>query len=538
MQLVLSQRQSQSQKMKMSQSMRLSQRQIQSLRILSLSSGELRDEIYGTAEKNPALEVSGDSFEDGVSSGLMARARFSDNIRYGSSGKEGEEASERFQKALESNADTRVPLSDHLLHQLRSMNLSRDEAELCERLVGNLNANGFHILAPISLLDKSKPSNDERLLAKCIHIVQRLDPVGTCCTNFEHSLLIQAIDRGASGIVLFILNGHFDFLDPPVPEKVARKANRFIVSRRESAFSGAADELYPEFTERIPRKLLTEDDARDAISFIKTLDPFPARAFGVSSTNTVYPDVFVEKIPKVDADGDGKMNFETPDGIVVGEFMEECALKVSFSRASIPNMRISPEFSALEKKLSSVQADSLDEKGKAELRFARDSVQAAAAFIDSVSFREWTVVRAAVEIVRRQHAFFEKGARFLVPLKQKDVAGALGVDDSTISRMANGKFLSCEFGIFPFGYFFTNAVNEETVQKQKMNRIVGGDFAPTSKVGVKAEIESILRERSPDDKPLSDQKIADMLLERGIKIARRTVAKYRAELNINSSYER
>ena len=122
-----------------------------------------------------------------------------------------------------------------------------------------------------------------------------------------------------------------------------------------------------------------------------------------------------------------------------------------------------------------------------------------------------------------QAAFFEQGPRSLAPLRQKDVAELLGVHETTISRMANGKYVQCEWGLFEIGYFFTNQV---------------GTDKSTSQTGVKAEIEEILKAHEGDKKPLSDQKIADMLAERGIKIARRTVAKYRAALNINSSYSR
>ena len=90
--------------------------------------------------------------------------------------------------------------------------------------------------------------------------------------------------------------------------------------------------------------------------------------------------------------------------------------------------------------------------------------------------------------------------------------------------MASKKYLQCEWGLFELGYFFTNAV--------------GGESSNTSQEGVKVEIEAILKEHAGDKKPLSDQKIADILAERGIKIARRTVAKYRSALNINSSYTR
>ena len=130
--------------------------------------------------------------------------------------------------------------------------------------------------------------------------------------------------------------------------------------------------------------------------------------------------------------------------------------------------------------------------------------------------------------MRLQKDFFEKGPRYLKPLRQKDVAAIINVHEATISRMANEKYLRCSQGLFKLSFFFTNAVGQNLPEED----------IPASKQGVMAELKKILEEHKDDKKPLSDQKIADILLERGVKIARRTVAKYRSQLNIDSSYSR
>ena len=119
-----------------------------------------------------------------------------------------------------------------------------------------------------------------------------------------------------------------------------------------------------------------------------------------------------------------------------------------------------------------------------------------------------------------QHEFFKKGPGNLAALKQKDVADILGVHETTISRMANSKYIQCQWGLFEVKYFFTNAVSD------------------TSKDQVLFQIKQILEEHKNDSKKLSDQKVADALAAKGINVARRTVAKYRAQLNIESSYNR
>ncbi|WP_191017734.1 RNA polymerase factor sigma-54 [Treponema zioleckii] len=506
---------------KMNQSQRMNQTQIQSLNLLSMNSADLREEIYSFAEKNPALEIIDDEYENGITTATV-HTNFSDLMHYGRPGKEGDLASDNFQQALENQTDTRETLSEHLLLQLNSMKLNENEYTLGEKLINNLDQNGFHILAPYSFLDKKNPEHNEILLKKVIELIQRLDPLGTCCRNFEESLFVQAKIRHEAGEkvpeeALFILDGHFDSLNPPQPAKIAKKLNNFVDEQKKLSFIGRNTNL--------PENPFTEEGIEKALAFIKTLDPKPARNFGVSSENLVRTDVFVEreKNPK-----DGESEF-----------------KIRLSNESLPKIQISKDFTELEKslKVSDSETGESAERRKSQKRYLRDSINNAKIFIDSINFRESTILKATEEIVRIQADFFRGGPRFLVPLRQKDIAQTLGVHEATISRMANEKYLSCDWGIFQFSYFFTTAVgksansdeNQENKNDEKPTKSFEGT---TSKEGVKFEIKNLLEKHKNDSKQLSDQKIADILAGMGIKLSRRTVAKYRSELNINSSYER
>ena len=168
-------------------------------------------------------------------------------------------------------------------------------------------------------------------------------------------------------------------------------------------------------------------------------------------------------------------------------------------------------------------------EGKRGISDVEESVRSANDFMESLAFRKKTLLLACQQIVRLQKDFFEKGPRYLKPLRQKDIAAIINVHEATISRMANEKYLRCSQGLFKLSFFFTNAVGQNLPETEEI---------PASKQGVMAELEKILEEHKDDKKALSDQKIADILLERGIKIARRTVAKYRSQLNIDSSYSR
>ena len=138
--------------------------------------------------------------------------------------------------------------------------------------------------------------------------------------------------------------------------------------------------------------------------------------------------------------------------------------------------------------------------------------------------------KVSVEIVKHQIEFFEKGPLYLKPLRLKDIAEKIDVHETTVSRISNGKYIQCEWGLFEVKYFFSNAVSvSENTDKSNLEK-------EHSKESVKQVLLSILK--TEEGKNLSDQKLSDKLAEQGINIARRTVAKYRKELNFDSSYDR
>ena len=508
-----------SQNMAQVQSQKMSQAQIMSLNLLSMSSADLREEIYAQAAKNPALEIKSDLLESGVSSSkteVSASSRFSDNTRYGTDSARGREASDNFQSALESNADNREVLSDHLLHQLNAINLTADEKALCEKLIYNLDEKGFHVLAPVSFLNAENPAHTEEFLNHCLSIVQNLDPIGTCTNNYRESLYVQAqISNIASDVTLFLLesNEHFDFLNPPHIPKIQKKLANYLSEQKKLKFASKNERL-------LSKDDISTEEIEIALDFIKTLDPYPARNFGTAQTHFVSPDVIVSK------------------NEIFGQSQNDDTLEftVTFAREFLPRLEISKEYTALIQSANIKDGDTSEkaERKKAEFKFARASVNEAKVFIDSVLFRESTILKAAQEIVTAQAEFFRKGARYWAPLRQKDIAEKLKVHEATISRMANSKYLSCEWGIFPISYFFTNAVASAHSEQSGQS----SEKAVISKEGVKFEIARILHEHKDDKKALSDQKISDILAEKGITVARRTVAKYRGELNVSSSYER
>ncbi len=202
--------------------------------------------------------------------------------------------------------------------------------------------------------------------------------------------------------------------------------------------------------------------------------------------------------------------YVVPDVIVI---REKDDWRIIVNEDELPVLGLNNFFSEIEENRKSKEASD----------FVRTKIRDARWFINSIRQRNNTLQKVAVSIVKYQRDFFLTGPKGIVPLILKDVAEDIGVHEATISRLTRGKYMQTEYGIFELKYFFTNAV--------KGFRGGGGAYG---KVAVKEIIREILETQSN----FSDQKISDLLEKRGIKIARRTVTKYRKELHISSSYER
>ena len=210
-----SQRQSQSQK----QIQKMSQVQIQAMNYLAMTSRDLRQEIFKTVEENPALEIVSDPKKH-LREEYSTRTSSAAGL-----------ASDSNQLALEAQADRGESLQQHLMDQLDLMKISRDEYELSQKLIYNLDENGCYgsMLAPESLLDKNRPAQNKKMLDRCIDRIQRMDPIGTCCRTLEESLFVQARIAGdAPPLALFILDGQLELLSPPQPDRVLKNLKEYL----------------------------------------------------------------------------------------------------------------------------------------------------------------------------------------------------------------------------------------------------------------------------------------------------------------------
>ncbi|MDB6019950.1 MAG: polymerase, sigma 54 subunit, RpoN [Pedosphaera sp.] len=225
------------------------------------------------------------------------------------------------------------------------------------------------------------------------------------------------------------------------------------------------------------------EDVQDAIGRIGRLEPRPGRAFLSDNNQYILPEVFVQRA------GD--------------EFV------VTTNNEQIPHLRISNTYKDL-----MAQSGNTAEV----MNYIREKIRAGKFLIKSLHQRQQTILNIGLEIVKRQREFMEKGVAFLKPLTMVQVAEVVGVHETTVSRAVSGKYMQTPQGIFEMKYFFTAGIQTSS----------GEGMSNTS---VKDMISEMFRKEDAA-KPLSDQEIVKMLQEKGIVIARRTVAKYRSELNI------
>lgn len=470
--LVISQQQKQIQ--------RLSQVQITALNYLAMGNEALREEIYREVSNNPALEI--------VREPASEQTRGAEIYPRGATKAD----SDRYQQILENQEDYGETLQSHLLHQLNAMKISDEEHELCTRLIYNLDKNGFYgsMISPETFLPKKNPVSEHELLERCLKIVQSLDPVGTCCKTPEESLLVQAkLSENPDPLALFILDGHLDFLNPPEPAKIAHKLIDFKETWNKKAFASST------VLDSIP---LNEKTAEAALRFILSLNPHPAQGYNsVAGIDIGRPDVVL-----VVTKEEGSADDDYAHGIV--SFDSDSHFQVKYASGALPEIRISPEF-----------------------KMDKENVAKAQALINSLQFRESTIVMQGCAIVSAQKAFFYKGPGHLKVLTRRQIAQELEIHESTVSRMSakNGsKYIQTEWGLFPASYFFTSGVaNTDGSKKISSERI-------------KKRIQVILSR--PGNQNISDRELCEQLNEKGAKIARRTVAKYRAQLGLKNSYRR
>ena len=389
----------------------------------------------------------------------------------------------------EFNHGTTMPRSNHLGGDDAEdawLNIAKEEdfnqylhAQVCEHPLSDKEAAYVHIL--IDFLDDqgyftdsiqdvidNTPLEwmlDEDELQNALDLLQTFDPPGVAAADLTESLMLQLMR---------------------LPASPARQAAAHLIQSSLHDLGKNRKQNIIRF-----RKLFPETDSETieaALDIIATLNPYPAYGFASSEpTAYIQPDVWVK---------------EGKDG-----------WKVIGNEAAWPKLQLNREYCDLMKSA---------EDGAPEWK---EKINEAKQRIDSLELRKSTVIRLAEYIVKNQEDFFIFGEIGLAPMLMKDAAAELGLAESTISRAANQKYLSCPRGLFALRYFFTQAVNSE------------GDKEGLSQGAIKAVLGQII-ENEDSSKPHSDETLVRLLKQQGIDIARRTVAKYRESLDIPPAHKR
>lgn len=491
-----------------------------------MSHSDLVEALYEEAQKNPALEITRYPADDVARVSLKTKSTHQeDRPRQQASSV----SSDDFQQFIENQRDSSESIQEHLLSQFRLTTNDTTKINLAERLLSFLDEQGFIQIAPVSVIDRQNPLETMSLLEEVLATIQNLDPVGCCTSGSQESIYVQAHDalenqQGFLGkewkeLTLFLLAGNLFLLEkmklPVILKKLREKQEEQATSQSlfppESTHSWTRQPKNHPLPERI-----TESMVEQSLHFIKSLDPLPARQF--SSLQGVYisPEITVNK--------------------VLGE--DGWKFSVRVNNNLLPEIRLAASY----KKISENPAN----LSKEENRFIKASIKDAQTLIQSLDFRKSTLENAVKVIVELQKDFFLYGPRHLGPLKMKEVAEKIQVHEATVSRLASNKYLRCQWGIFEIRFFFSNEIQSlcslgSPLQQGQNQQENTGAEEKFSKEGVKFILREILEGHEAaggGGKPLSDQKLTDILAQRGIKIARRTVAKYRAELNIDSSFNR
>lgn len=294
---------------------------------------------------------------------------------------------------------------------------------------------------------------DIESVKKAIEVVQGFDPAGVGARNLKECLILQIRALGLENTII------------------------------KSVIEEYLDDIKKKKYEHIARKLaISIDEVLKAVKIIEKLEPRPGRNFSKTMVNVPVPDVYVNKV--------------------------EGQYQIILNDEGIPKLRLNKLYRQLftEKQLQTQERKYLKEKFKNAVEFLK-----------SLEQRNKTIYRVTESLLKFQKDFFDKGVSYLRPLNLRDVAGELGLHESTISRVTSNKYLACEHGIFNFKFFFSNALSSNQ-----------GNVSTTL---VKELIQNIINEEKAEN-PFSDKEIAEILQKRGIDIARRTVAKYREELKI------
>lgn len=478
------------QKLGLSQNLqqKLSPQQIQFIKLLQVPTAELENRIEEELEINPALEEGSDdevpeaqsdepTEEEAAGEESPAQEQEvdlkdylgdDDHSGYKTQADSGDEDEDR-----EMPIPMGTSLHETLMTQLGFLGLNEHQLSVGKQLIGSIESDGYIRRDLESIVnDLAFSQGIETNLAEVEEIlkkIQTFDPPGIAARNLQECLVLQ-LDRMDDGQDVDV-----------------------IVAKR--ILAECYDEFIKKHYPKIQRKLDLDDEdyIKDAIDLIVKLNPKP----GGEITSGMVKNLYV-----------------IPDFILTNN---NGKLELSLNSKNAPELRISRSYNEM---FSAYQkSNKKDKKLKEAVTFVKQKLDAAKWFIDAIKQRQHTLMRTMQAIIDFQYEYFLEGDETrLKPMILKDIAQMISMDISTVSRVASSKSVQTDFGVFPLKYFFSEGISTDSGEE-------------VSSREVKQIIKDLI-DSEDKSKPFSDDKLEDLLNEKGYNIARRTVAKYREQLNI------
>jgi len=465
----------QSLNIKLGQSLTMTPQLQQAIRLLQLSTLELKQEIQQAIESNPMLETESptleapeetlpaeqqepSSLEEIINSELSSDSNWDDT--YDLSGSDAQVSTDS--NLIETLNANPIGLKEHLGWQVNMSNLSLQDRAIADAIIDGLDNRGYLVepLEDIHFTLSQQFLIDTDEIESIIHFIQQLDPIGSASRSLQECLLVQ-LSTHHGGHILY------------------KKAHQILEKRLDLLTKGDYKGI---------KKVhhLEDFEYEQIIGLIRSLNPNPGFAFDNSSTDYITPDVYVSKT-------------------ATGQWI------ATLNQDTEQTLRINDYYA----NMITTTADK---------QYLKERLQNAKWFIKALQNRSMTIINVANEIITRQTGFLKYGNQAMQPMILKDIANSLGLHESTISRVCTQKYMHTPHGIYELKHFFSSHIETNT----------GGECSSTA---IRAMIKQLV-EKENSQKPLSDNKLTTLLKRQGVNVARRTVAKYRESMAIPSSRER
>ncbi len=473
---------------------KLSPQQIQLMKLLQVPTAILEERVKEEMEENPALELAEDGHEDEYDEANDEfKDKETDEVEADGSADEYEnlDLSEYVSEGDDEVGDYKlrdenypeiddsriIPhkvetgFNELMLEQLGLLNLDEHGQSVAEQIIGNLDDDGYlrrdisSIVNDMAFNQNIETNTEE--IGQLILQIQQFEPPGICARNLQECLILQLERKLDEGIhvemALKVLEKYFEEFTKKHYEKIQRGLN------------------------------LNDEQLREVINQIIKLNPKPGGTVGDTNKNENYvvPDFFI--------------------------FNNNGKLELTLNSKNAPDLRISEGYRDMLKEYD--RGSKKDKRQKEAVLFIKQKIDAAKWFIDAIKQRQNTLLNTMEAIMNYQYEFFITGDETeLRPMILKYIAEATNLDISTISRVANSKFVQTEFGTYRLKFFFSESLQTdsgEEVSTREVKKILSDMIVAESK-----------------KHPLSDERLTELLQEKGYNIARRTVAKYREQLNL------